>query len=320
MNPNSANPNSVFKIKKNNPALKLEIAGYDVCAIPTGLFGLDGGAMFGTVPKVLWQKSNPADENNRIPMEARALLLKAKDQSTKHKNILIDTGNGSDFIAKYGEKTGSQFKEMYSVDENGPNLISSLKSHGLSPDDITDVILTHLHFDHAGGATCSSTKNVNVICPTFSKAMYYLQRANLETAKHPNRRERASYFAANFEPLLLANQLTLFEGDTKNILPNISVVVSNGHTQGHQSVIVEDESKKLIYCGDVIPTSSHVRSAWIMGYDLNALMLIEEKTKLLNLSLEKPTYYYFEHDAYCDLATVVQDKADYKISERFDLK
>lgn len=319
MNPNSEKNNSVFNIQKNNPRLKLDIAGYDICAIPTGLFGLDGGAMFGTVPKVLWQKSNPADENNRIPMEARALLLKAKDPNTKHKNILIDTGNGSDFIAKYGEKLGSQFKDMYTLDENGPNLISSLKVHGLEPHDITDVILTHLHFDHAGGATCA-IPNTNELAPTFPKAMYYVQKSNLETAQHPNRRERASYFAANFEPLMTAGQLTLIDGDTKNILPNISVVVSNGHTQGHQSVVIEDTDKKLIYCGDVIPTSSHVRSAWIMGYDLNALMLIEEKSKLLNLSLEKPTYYYFERDPYCDLATVIPDKADYKVSERFDLK
>ena len=148
-------------------SLNLKIGPYTLHPIPTGIFGLDGGAMFGTVPKTLWQKTNPADEQNRIPMEARALLLKSPDR-----NILIDTGNGSDFIAKYGEKAGSKFAEIYSVSQNGPNLISSLKKYNLNPEDITDVILTHLHFDHAGG----STKAVeNQIVFIFLKAQYYVQ-------------------------------------------------------------------------------------------------------------------------------------------------
>ena len=297
---------------QNNPKLNLKIAGYEICAVPTGIFGLDGGAMFGMVPKVLWGKSNPADEQNRIPMEARALLLKSKDH-----NILIDTGNGSDFVAKYGDKMGAKFSEMYGIDPHGANLISSLKKNNITPDDITDVILTHLHFDHAGGATCAQQ---NEIKATFSNANYYLQKSNLETAKNPNRREKSSYFSANFEPLIKSNQLKLIDGPQKNILPGISVTVSNGHTQGHQAVIIEDDHTRLIYCGDVIPTSSHVRSAWIMGYDLDALKLIEEKSDLLNLSKDKKTYYYFEHDPYCDLATVISDRDDFKVSERFDLK
>ncbi len=296
---------------QNNPKLNLTIAGYEICAIPTGIFGLDGGAMFGMVPKILWEKSNPADDQNRIPMEARALLLKSPDR-----NILIDTGNGSDFIAKYGEKVGSKFAEMYGIDPDGANLISSLKKHNITPDQITDVILTHLHFDHAGGGTCAHD---NEIKSTFPNANYYLQKSNLDTAKNPNRREKSSYLPANFEPLIKSNQFKLIDGPQKNILPGISLFVSNGHTQGHQSVIIQDDATQLIYCGDVIPTSSHVRSAWIMGYDLDALKLIEEKTELLNLSKNKMTYYYFEHDPYCDLATVVPHLDDFKVSERFDL-
>ena len=292
-------------------SLKLKIADYEICAIPTGIFGLDGGAMFGTVPKVLWQKSNPPDEQNRIPMEARALLLKSKN-----KNILIDTGNGSDFIEKYGEKLGSKFSEMYGVDPNGASLMSSLKKYNLTADDITDVILTHLHFDHAGGATCLRDSKIQ---STFKNAKYYLQDSNLETAKNPNRREKASYFTANFEPLIAAHQLQLISGPQNNILPNISVTVSNGHTQGHQAVIIEDDTQRLIYCGDVIPTASHVRSAWVMGYDLNPLQLIEEKCELLKLSSNKKTFYYFEHDPYCDLATVEADREDFKVNERFNL-
>lgn len=292
--------------------IHLKIGEYDVFPIPTGLFGLDGGAMFGTVPKALWEKTNPADEQNRIQMEARALLLQSKS-----KNILIDTGNGGDFIAKYGEKLGGKFAELYNVDESGPSLRKSLAIHGLKPEDITDVILTHLHFDHAGGATTEVNQQIK---PTFPNAKYYVQSENLKTAQHPNVREKASYLQANFQPLIDAGQLILVNGPTQNLLPNISVWVSNGHTTGHQVVIVEDDKNKLIYCGDVIPTSTHVRSAWVMGYDLNPLQIIEEKTQLLKSSLTKSTYFFFEHDPYCDVATIESDKNDFKVKERFWLQ
>jgi glyoxylase-like metal-dependent hydrolase (beta-lactamase superfamily II) len=295
--------------KANLQKLHLHIAGFEICAIPTGIFGLDGGAMFGTVPKVLWQKSNPADDLNRIPMEARALLLKSKD-----KNILIDAGNGSDFVDKYGEKAGAKFAEIYSVNESGTSLTNSLKAHGLTTDDITDVILTHLHFDHAGG----STKSLNgQLVPTFAKATYHVQNSNYQNALQPNIREKASYLAANFQPLIDAKVLKLVDGEQKNYFPDISLLVSNGHTQGHQMVIIEDANTKLIYCGDVIPTSSHVRSAWIMGYDINPLLLIEEKKQLLQSTENKTSYLYFEHDPYCDIASVEKNNNDYQVKERF---
>jgi len=289
--------------------INLKIGPYEVYPIPTGLFALDGGAMFGTVPKVLWEKSNPADNHNRIQMEARALLLKSHD-----KNILIDTGNGSDFILKYGEKLGSKFAEMYSVDQSGPSLEKSLEKYGLNSLNITDVILTHLHFDHAGGAT----KEINQkLAPAFPNAKYYIQNENLKTAQNPNIREKASYFSANYQPLLDHHQLQIIDGNINNLIPNISVWVSNGHTLGHQVVMIEDDSKKLIYCGDVIPTSSHIRSAWIMGYDLDPLQIIEEKAHLLHSSKSKQTYFFFEHDPYCDLATVEADRNDFKVKDRF---
>lgn len=298
--------------KASHQQIHLKIGEYDVYPLPTGVFGLDGGAMFGTVPKTLWEKTNPADEQNRIQMEARALLLKSKD-----KNILIDTGNGGDFVAKYGEKLGHKFAELYNVDDTGPSLIKSLSAHGLKPEDVTDVILTHLHFDHAGGATTEINQQIK---PTFPNATYYVQAENLKTAQQPNIREKASYLAANFQPLVDSDQLTLVRGPTENLLPKISVWVSNGHTTGHQVVIIEDEKSKLIYCGDVIPTSTHVRLAWVMGYDLNPLQIIEEKNQLLQAALKKPTYLFFEHDPYCDVATIEPDKNDFKIKERFWLR
>lgn len=291
--------------------LSLKIGEYEVCAIPTGIFGLDGGAMFGTVPKVLWEKSNPPDEKNRIPMEARALLLKGKN-----KNILIDCGNGSDFVAKYGEKLGNKFAEMYGLDANGPSLLKSLAAFQIKPEQITDVILTHLHFDHAGGGTCS--KN-NELVPTFANAKYYVQKRNLETARTPNIREKASYFSANFEPLVDAKQLQILDGSAENILPGISVNTSDGHTQGQQMVKITDGTTTLLYCGDVIPTSSHIRLAWIMGYDLDPLKLIQEKTAILSQAADQNWHLYFEHDPYCSVAKVARQGADFSFTERFQL-
>lgn len=306
---NPMNPN-----KSSFPTVNLKIGDYQIYAIPTGIFALDGGAMFGTVPKVLWEKTNPSDEKNRIPMEARALLL-----VSNQRKILVDTGNGEDFKAKYGEKLGSHFSEMYGLEKEGPSLKKSLQQLGVSPSDITDVILTHLHFDHAGGATCEKDGQ---IVPAFENAKYYLQKKNLTTAQSPNKREQASYLKANFEPLIEKNQLVLLNENevSKFELNNIRFEISDGHTEGHQCVIVEDDVKRLVYCGDVIPTSTHIRSAWGMGYDLNPLKLMDEKKKLLKLSEDKPTFYFFEHDPYCDMATIEPDRSEYKIKDKFWIK
>ncbi len=292
--------------------ISLKIAGYDIYPVPTGEFGLDGGAMFGTVPKILWEKTNPADEQNRIKMEARALLL-----VSKNKKILIDTGNGSDFIAKYGEKLGNSFSKMYNLTESENSLTKSLQRLHLTTDDITDVVLTHLHFDHAGGATSVVE---NEIKPAFKNAKYYLQTTNLETAKNPNKREKASYLENNYKPLIENQCLILLNKSKHENLPHISFQVSNGHTIGHQAVIIADDHQQIIYCGDVIPTATHVRLAWIMGYDLNPLLLMEEKKILLERSIQKKTYYFFEHDPYCDIAMVKPDKDDFKVDQKFWLK
>lgn len=288
--------------------LNLKIGSYEVHPVPTGEFGLDGGAMFGTVPKVLWEKSNPADDKNRIKMEARALLLKSKDR-----NILIDCGNGADFIEKYGEKMGSKFAEMYKIDQNGNSLLKSLAKQNIKPEDIHVVILTHLHFDHCGGGV--TAKNGKLV-PTFPNAKYYVQKKNYETASRPNVREKASYFAANFQPLIDHGVLNFLDGETE-LFPGIKTWISNGHTQGHQMVSIEDNDKAVLYCGDVVPTSSHVRLPWVMGYDLNPLILIEEKMKYLTQASQKKTYLFFEHDPYCDVATFVKKDTDFAVEERF---
>ncbi len=288
---------------------KLKIGPYQICPVPTGIFGLDGGAMFGTVPRVLWEKSNPPDEKNRIQMEARGLLLKSPGM-----NILIDCGNGQDFIAKFGDKLGTKFTEMYNIEKGGPSLLNSLRNHGLEPEDINAVILTHLHFDHAGGGT---TEKNGQLVPQFPNAKYYLQRKNLETAQNPNLREKSSYFSANFQPLLDSKQLILLDGAQENLIPGISVLISNGHTQGQQIVKISDDKTTLLYCGDVVPTSSHVRLPWLMGYDLHPLMLMEEKQKYLDMAADQSWYLFFEHDPYCDSALIEKKGPDFSVKERF---
>ncbi|MES2854610.1 MAG: MBL fold metallo-hydrolase [Bdellovibrionota bacterium] len=265
--------------------------------------------MFGTVPKVLWEKSNPPDAQNRIEMEARALLLESADRK-----ILIDCGIGADFTEKYGEKLGPKFAEMYAV-SGGSGVENTLKRYGLSTSDITDVILTHLHFDHAGG----STKSIDgKLVPTFPNAKYYVQKANLETARTPNIRERASYYSANFEPLLDAGVLTILEGPSE-IAPGITVELTDGHTRGQQIVKITDGTSTLVYCGDLIPTSSHVRLAWVMGYDLNPLLLIDEKRALLTQAANAGWYLFFEHDPYSDIARVQEVKGDFNVTEKLSL-
>lgn len=298
-------------MQESIPQMSLKIRDYQILAVPTGVFRLDGGAMFGTVPKVLWHKTNPADDLNRIEMEARALLLKSPDHC-----ILIDCGNGRFFAEKYGDRIGGKFAEIYGVEQGSITLESSLAKHGLKPSDVTHVILTHLHFDHAGGATTFLDGHV---VPTFPNAKYFVQGANLEAAQKPNIRERASYLPANFQPLLDTGMLTLLDGNTDDIFPGIHLRVSNGHTRGQQWVAIQDDRVGIVYCGDVIPTSTHVRLPFVMGYDLEPLLLIQEKEKLLEEVANKGWYVFFEHDPYADCATIEKVGTDYRVSQRFHL-
>ena len=288
--------------------LNLEIAGYQIKAIHSGVFGLDGGAMFGTVPKSLWEKTNPADDHNRIEMQTRLLLL-----LSANKKILIDTGMGSDFVQKHGEKLGTKFAALYGV-RGETQIISELQRYGLKTSDITDVILTHLHFDHAGGATkCVG----NTLMPSFENANYYLQKSNFETATHANIREKASYLAANWQALVDHNKLILLDGDQENLFPGISLQVVNGHTQGQQIVWIQDAKQTLVYCADLIPMSTHVRLAWVMGYDLRPLDLIEEKRKILSRVTQASGFVVFEHDPYVDAAKVAPERDDFQVMEKF---
>lgn len=265
----------------------MKIGQYEIFAIECERFALDGGAMFGTVPKVLWEKTNPADEKNRIDMSARAMLIKGNG-----KNILVDTGMGQ----KWDEKS----KGMYKISESF--LEQNLAKANITPDDITDVILTHLHFDHAGGAV----KNVDgKLVPTFKNATYYVQEANYKWAMNPNARERVSYMKENFIPLLEANVLKFVDGEIE-LFPDIHLIISNAHTHAQQLVRVKGDDKSICYCGDLIPTATHIPLPWVMGYDLYPLEIMNEKKKLLEQAVDENWVLFFEHDPYADAADLVK--------------
>jgi len=269
----------------------MQLGQWECFPVETGLFRLDGGAMFGNVPKVLWEKSMPADEFNRIVMALRTLLLKKGDQL-----ILVDTG--------MGHKWSDKELVRYALDYSKNSLQNSFKQLGYTFEDVTDVILTHLHFDHAGGATCYKGDK---LVPTFSNARYYVQQDNLKTAKSPNIRERVSYLPQNFQPLIDHNVLEVIDGDIE-LFPDIKVKRSYGHTLGMQTVSVISEGEALYYCADLIPTSSHVSPAYTMGYDIQPVVVIEEKITFLNEIENTNGILFYEHDPQVAASRLTKDK------------
>lgn len=255
------------------------IGDYQVSTLETGRFALDGGAMFGVVPKVIWQKKHPADELNRIDLALRVVLLQGSGRV-----ILIDTGIGDKFPEKQAH--------MYGIDQSQSNLLSSLAQAGLRPEDVTDVILTHLHFDHAGGATCLRDGRLS---PTFPQARYWVQRENWDWALNPSEKDRASYLPENFLPLHESGQLHLLEGPG-DIFPGIRARLSQGHTTGQQLIEIYSPEETAIYCADIIPTASHIAVPFVMGYDLRPLQTIAEKKDILADAQTGNWILIFEHD------------------------
>ena len=280
----------------------MKIGNYTIRSLETGRFALDGGAMFGVVPKVLWQKTNPADELNRITLALRVLLLEGNNRY-----ILVDTGIGHKFNAKQ--------ETIFGIDHRHSNLENSLNELGLKPTDITDVILTHLHFDHAGGATCLKEEQV---VPTFPNAQYYVQRKNWEWANNPTEKDRASYLKENFIPLMESGQLKLLE-DEGEILPDIYPWLSNGHTVGQQLIRISDGQQTLIYCADIIPTSSHLNVPYVMGFDLYPLTTIEEKKQILQQALAENWVIFFEHDPIIEACTVKESEKGIGLNQVVEL-
>ncbi len=288
------------------PQKLMTIGPYDCYSLNSGKFKLDGGAMFGNVPKILWNKHHPADDNNQIEMVTRNLLLKSKD-----KVILIDVGNGEDFVPKYGDRLGSKFAQIFAIDEAHPNLATQLKHLNLSANDVTDVILTHLHFDHAGGGVCFDS-HTQSLAPSFPKATYWVQEENYHHAMTPNLREKASYLPQNITPLVEAGVLKLLKGAQLPWDQWIEFKMSHGHTVGQQGVKVSDSKQTLFYCADVIPMKSHLQPAWTMSYDINPIKVIDEKIEILVAASKGQWTLFFEHDPKCIGAQIKFEIGDKK--------
>ena len=280
----------------------MKIGPYEVLPIETGRFALDGGAMFGVVPWVFWTKTNPPDERRRITLAARCLLIRGNG-----KVILVDDGNG----AKFSEK----LKDIYRLDNSQSDLISSLALHGVAPGDVTDVILTHLHFDHAGGST--KVENGKLV-PTFPRARYYVQKAHWELAKKPTEKDRGSFMRDDYEPLMEHGVLEFVEGEIE-LFPGIKMLVCNGHTTAQQLPKISDGKTSLLFCCDLFPTISHLPLPYVMAYDVRPLVTIEEKKKVLERAYEERWKLFLEHDPEVEAITVRASEKGFVVDEKLKI-
>lgn len=256
----------------------MRLGELEFLVLTDGTLRLDGGAMFGVVPKPMWEKKSPADERNRILLAMNCLLIRAAG-----KTILVETGAGDKWDAKR--------RDIYAFD-GSPRLPEQLAQHGVKPENVDIVINTHLHFDHCGWGTRIANGQVR---PTFPNAKYVVQRKDFEHAKKPTERDRASYMLENYLPLEEAKQLDLLDGE-RQIVPGVSVFPAPGHTPAMQCVKLEGGGKTAIFLADLVPMTAHLPLAWIMGFDLFPLTTLENKKKLLP-QIEKNSWLaLFAHD------------------------
>ncbi len=273
-------------------------------AINTGNLKLDGGAMFGVVPKVIWGKSYPSDENNLCNWSMRCLLIVDGDRK-----ILIDCG--------IGDKQADKFFANYYL--NGDDTLEkSLASYGFTVDDITDVILTHLHFDHAGGAIRWNDDKTDYVV-TFKNATYWTSRQQWEWATSPNNREKASFLKENILPIKEKGKLKLIEGNTE-IFPNVAVRIFNGHTDGQVIPFIRDKDKTVVYMADLLPSAAHIPLPWVMSYDTRPLITLKEKETFMAEAAENGFVLFLEHDLYHECCTVEATDKGIRLKKTFKLE
>lgn len=258
---------------------KIDLGPFEIYGVRDGFFYLDGGAMFGVVPKPLWAKLFPADESNRIQMGLNSILIKTDKES-----VLVDTGVGSLIPPK--------FSEYYAI-EREPDLLGALLEIGISPYDVDLVINTHLHFDHCGGNTYKDAKGD--IVPTFPNAEYVIQKGEWEYAFDPHFRDKVSYFHEHFLPIKEHGQLRLVDGDAE-ITNGVFVELMPGHTSFHQGVRVSSGTETLVFFGDMVPTSAHVGLGYIASYDLFPVTTLETKASFFEKAVEENWIIAFDHD------------------------
>ena len=256
----------------------MRLGDLELTPLTDGFFRLDGGAMFGVVPKPLWERRMAADERNRIRLGMRPLLVRGA------KTLLIDAG--------IGNKMDAKSESMYGL-ERTYNLHHALKDAGLQPADVDVVLASHLHFDHAGGFTARQSSGA--ITPAFPRARYLVRRGEWQDATHPHERNRASYLPDNFVPLAAAGAIDFLDAD-EVIMPGIRVVRTGGHTMHHQIVFIESGGRTAAFAADLIPTTAHIDEAWIMGYDLYPMDTLAFKRTFIREAIDREYLIFFEHD------------------------
>ena len=266
---------------------RISIGDFELTALSDGNYLLDGGAYFGVVPKPLWSRKLPADDNNRVPSGLNSVLVR-----TGEKTVLIESGMGN----KLPEK-------MANIYGQPAQLLKNLSALGLAPEDIDVVINSHLHFDHCGWNTV--LKNGAVVA-TFPRAQYYVQQGEWRHA-HDEQRDSVSYFEENYDPLVKSGQMQLLEGD-RELLPGISVAVYPGHTRHMQAILVRSQGKTACYISDLIPTSAHLPLNWVMAFDLYPLETIESRKRYYGRAIRENWLTLFTHDPYLPWSYLEQDQ------------
>ncbi len=271
--------------------------------VETGSFKLDGGAMFGVVPKILWSKVYPSDEDNLITLSMRSLLI-----VDGNRRILVNNG--------MGEKNRERHQTLFRLDDQENNLQKSLHRLGYHKDDITDVFLSHLHFDHCGGGVMIDS--AQGLVPAFKNATYHVSRQQWEWAIHPNKREKPSYLPENLLPLAEHGVLRLFNCDGE-LFPGFDVRLCHGHTQGQAIPFIRYNTTTLVYTSDLLPTTAHLPLPYIMSYDILPLVSLDEKEALLNEAAERQYILFFEHDHYTLACTIERGAKGFKVKDTVTL-
>ena len=276
----------------------MRIGDYDLYSIETSEFSLDGGAMFGIIPKPIWEREAPSDALNRIDMVTRSLLL-----CSDEKKILIDTGNGTKWEEKY--------RDIYNIDTSRYNIENSLTKYGFSADDITDIINTHLHFDHAGGNTKIDDGS---IVPTFPNAKYWVTKEHWELANHPSQKDSGSFIEHDWKVLAENGMIETVNGN-EPFIKGIDSYITQGHTTGLLHPIISDGTKTLFYGADIFPLAAHISIPWVMAYDVQPVVTMKEKEILLPKMQDEEWILFLEHDPNIQACTVHQDGKHFKMNE-----
>lgn len=284
---------------------ELSLGPFHLYSIETGRFRLDGGAMFGVVPKTLWSRYIDVDEKNRILMAMRCLLITSENTG---RTYLIDNGCGTKFNGKY--------EDIYQLNHDHSNLLSSLEHHGFTPEDITDLIFSHLHFDHCGGTTYYDIEDT--LRHTFPNARYHITEKHLETATNPNAREKASFLSDNINPIVEWEKLNVVD-EYHQYEKGIEALPVNGHTIGQQLPKITVDDQTIVFMADLLPTHVHLPLPWVMGYDMYPVTTLNEKERFLDKAVDQNWYLFLEHDAEQEVITVKKEEGRYKIKEKLSL-